>query len=61
MCGLWGKCWVRDEGLSENDDISSDKYSYTCFGGDSMKKMVKVGRMIYKRIKLRKKIIEDPG
>jgi hypothetical protein len=48
------------EDLSVNDDVSSEKYAYNCFFGDSVRKLFMVASMIDKRLKLRKKIIEDP-
>ena len=52
---------ITCESLSANNEKASENYSYNCFFGDSVIKMVMVAKMIDKRIKNRKKILEDPG
>ena len=49
------------ESFSANNETISDNYSYNCFFEDSVTKMVIVAKIIDKRIKTRKKILEDPG
>ena len=52
---------ITCESLSANNEKASENYSYNWFFGDSVMKMVMVAKMIDKRIKNRKKILEDPG
>ena len=49
-------------GFSEkNEKLISEKYSYNWFFGDSVVRMVQVAKEIDSRLKIRKKILEDPG
>ena len=52
---------ITCESLSANNETASENYSYNWFFGDSVIKMVKVAKMIDKRIKIRKKLLEEPG
>ena len=52
---------ITCESFSANNEKASENYSYNCFLGDSVMKMVMVAKMIDKRIKIRKNLLEDPG
>ena len=48
------------EGFCEKTEIRGENSSYCWVFGDSVKKMVQVAKEIEKRLKIRKKILEDP-
>ena len=48
-------------GFSEKNETLSDKYAYSWFFGDSVEKMIHVAKEIESRLKIRKKILDDPG
>ena len=53
--------FIRCEGYITNKEESSEKYSYSWFCGDSVSKSIMMASMIYKRLKRRTKILEEPG
>ena len=53
--------FIRCEGLKTSNEESSEKFSYNWFFEDSVSKMIMVASMIEKRLKRRKKILEEPG
>ena len=67
---LWASCGENNEsedelilfkGFSEKNQTVSEKYAYSCFFGDSVNRMVQVAKEIDSRLKIRKKILDDPG
>ena len=48
------------QGLVRKNETLSEKYAYSWFFGDSDEKMIHVAKEIESRLKIRKKILDDP-
>ena len=52
---------LQCQGLKGDSEDKSEKYAYTSFFGECIKSMVKLAKDIIRRLKIRKKILDDPG
>ena len=52
---------LQCQGLRGESEENSEKYAYKWFFGESTTSMVKLAKEIQKRLKIRKKILDDPG
>ena len=52
---------LQCEGLREEGEVQSEKYAYSWFFGESVTRMVNLAMEIEQRLKIRKKILDDPG
>ena len=49
------------EGFCDKNDIEEDKILYSWVFSDSVEKMTKVAKELRKRLKVRKKLLDEPG